>query len=124
MDAVDCSPRIGSRGSVLLENAPLINDRRIVKTHLATDLRPYSSEAKFIYVARHPAACLASAIDFISMLMGVMALAQIARFPEVELTEEELANAVEKSRYKYMKDNENLFEMSPPTPMTVGSQTR
>jgi hypothetical protein len=67
------SPWIESRGAVRLENAPLISGRRIVKTHLATNLCPYSSEAKFIYVARHPAACLASAIDFVSMLAGSMA---------------------------------------------------
>ena len=168
------SPWIESRGSVRLENAPLINGRRIVKTHLATNLCPYSSDAKFIYVARHPTACLASAIDFVSMLMGPMTphnnfcdwfcsddmwwrswpehvegwwrwsqerdnvlfihyeemlespsekLAEIAKFLEVELTEQELANAVEKSSYQYMKDNENLFEMSPPTPMSVGNKT-
>jgi hypothetical protein len=50
-------------------------------------------------------------------------LAEIAKFLAVELNEQELANAVEKSSYRYMKDNENLFEMSPPTPMHVGSKS-
>ena len=71
LDAI--SPWIESRGSVRLENAPLIKGRRIIKTHLGTNLCPYSTEAKFIYVVRHPAACLASSVDFVSMLMGPMA---------------------------------------------------
>jgi len=169
------SPWIESRGSVRLENAPLINGRRIVKTHLGTNLCPYSTDAKFIYVVRHPAACLASAIDFVSMLMGPMApqfnnfcdwfcsdemwwrswpehvegwwrwsqerdnvlfvhyeellespgekMAEIAQFLGMELSELEMANAIDKSSYGYMKENENLFEMSPPTPMYVGSKS-
>ncbi|MFT5561311.1 MAG: hypothetical protein ACJAYE_002317 [Candidatus Azotimanducaceae bacterium] len=169
------SPWIESRGSVRLENAPLINGRRIVKTHLGTNLCPYSTDAKFIYVVRHPAACLASAIDFVSMLMGPMApqfnnfcdwfcsdemwwrswpehvegwwrwsqerdnvlfvhyeellespgekMAEIAQFLGMELSDLEMANAIDKSSYRYMKENENLFEMSPPTPMHVGSKS-
>lgn len=67
------SPWIESEGSVHLNDAPLVEDRRMIKTHLNTDQCPYSEEAKYIYVARHPAACLASSVDFIGTLMGHMA---------------------------------------------------
>lgn len=74
------SPWIESEGSVHLNDAPLVEGRRIIKTHLATDLCPYSPQAKYIYVARHPAACLASSIDFVNMLAGPMA-PQRGNFP-------------------------------------------
>lgn len=166
------SPWIESVGSVSLPDAPLVEGRRIVKTHLGTELCPYSDKAKYIYVVRHPVACLASAKDFVSKLMGPMApqkndfegwfcsddmwwgtwashaegwwqwsqdkdnvlfvhyeqllehpeseIQRIAEFLDVELNEQQLANAVEKSSYRYMKENDHYFEMSAPTPMDVG----
>jgi hypothetical protein len=171
------SPWIESAGSVSLTDAPLIgpNSNRIVKTHLAADLCPYAPTAKYIYVARHPGACLASAIDFVTMLLGYNVIradefvdwfcsddmwwgnwakhvaswwqlseqqenvffvhyeelltapeakiAEIALFLGVTLTPAELARVVEKSSYQYMKDNEYLFEMSPPMPFDVGGGT-
>lgn len=166
------SPWIESVGSVRLSDAPLIEGRRIIKTHLGTDLCPYGENAKYIYVVRHPVACLASATDFVSKLMGPMApqkrdyegwfcsndmwwgtwashvegwwqwsqtkdnvllvhyerlledpashIRDIAKFLNVELDDLQLANAVEKSSYRYMKENDHYFEMSPPTPMDLG----
>ncbi len=67
------SPWIESTGSVSLPDAPLVAGHRIIKTHLGTNLCPYSKAAKYIYVVRHPAACLASSIDFVNKLMGPMA---------------------------------------------------
>ncbi len=67
------SPWIESVGAVRLADAPLIEGRRIIKTHLGTELCPYSNDAKYIYVLRHPAACLASAVDFVDKLLGPMA---------------------------------------------------
>jgi len=67
------SPWIESAGSVRLADAPRIEGKRIIKTHLATRLCPWSDKAKYIYVVRHPAACLASSVDFVSKLMGPMA---------------------------------------------------
>jgi hypothetical protein len=54
---------------------------RIIKTHMPADVCPFSREARYIYVARHPASCFASCADFIATNMGVMA-------PPLELTEQ------------------------------------
>ena len=70
------SPWIESTGSVSLQDAPTvgIEQKRVIKTHLDAGLCPYSSQVRYIYVARHPAACLASARDFVTMLMGGCAI--------------------------------------------------
>ncbi|MEO6447140.1 MAG: sulfotransferase domain-containing protein [Gemmatimonadaceae bacterium] len=70
------SPWIEGRKSVTLEDAPRIGDERpsrIIKTHLPAKLCPFSADAKYIYVARHPVSCFASCIDFIDTNVGGMA---------------------------------------------------
>jgi hypothetical protein len=46
---------------------------RIIKTHLPVALCPYDPAAHFIYVARHPASCFASCVDFVQTNLGTMA---------------------------------------------------
>jgi hypothetical protein len=75
------SPWLEGRKSVPVERAPLIGAERpsrIIKTHLPTSLCPYSPEAKYIYVARHPVSCFASCIDFVATNVGRMAPAMLA----------------------------------------------
>jgi hypothetical protein len=66
------SPWIEGVNTVSIEAAPLIGDPpvRIIKTHLPAALCPYSSEAKYIYVARHPVSCFASIMDFNASMVG------------------------------------------------------
>jgi hypothetical protein len=66
------SPWLESCTSVPLERAPRIGERqnRIIKTHLPSDLCPFSHEARYIYVLRHPLSCFASTVDFIRMIYG------------------------------------------------------
>lgn len=66
------SPWIEAINSVSLEEAPLVGERptRIIKTHLPTSLCPYSAQAKYIYVARHPVSCFASIVDFNRSMVG------------------------------------------------------
>ena len=69
-------PWIEGRQSVPLEQAPLIGTERpsrVIKTHLPARLCPYSAEARYIYVARHPVSCFASCIDFVVTNVGAMA---------------------------------------------------
>ena len=58
--------------SVALRDAPLVgeNPTRIIKTHLPTKLCPYSEQAKYIYVTRHPVSCFASIVDYNRTLLG------------------------------------------------------
>jgi hypothetical protein len=60
------SPWIDALNSVSMEDAPIIGERRtrIIKTHLPASLCPYSPDARYIYVARHPVSCFASIVDF------------------------------------------------------------
>ena len=70
------SPWLESRKSVSIADAPLIGAERpsrIIKTHMPVALCPYDPNARFIYVARHPAACFASCVDFVQMNVGAMA---------------------------------------------------
>ncbi|HEU4566088.1 MAG TPA: sulfotransferase domain-containing protein, partial [Gemmatimonadaceae bacterium] len=70
------APWIEGRKSVPLEQAPLIGTERpsrIIKTHLPARLCPFSEEARYIYVARHPVSCFASCIDFVATNVGRMA---------------------------------------------------
>jgi hypothetical protein len=70
--------------SVPLDRAPTLGSERpsrIIKTHLPAGLCPRSPAARFIYVARHPASCFASSVDFVVRNTGGMA-AGIALFEE------------------------------------------
>ncbi len=66
------SPWIDAVTAVPLEDAPLVGDKptRIIKTHLPTKLCPYSEQAKYIYVTRHPVSCFASIVDYNRSLLG------------------------------------------------------
>ena len=66
------SPWIDGANSVSLEQAPLVGTRptRIIKSHLPTSLCPYSREARYIYVTRHPVSCFASIVDYNRSLLG------------------------------------------------------
>ena len=66
------SPWIDAVNSVSVENAPLIGEKpiRIIKSHLPSTLCPYSPEAKYIYVTRHPVSCFASIVDYNRSLVG------------------------------------------------------
>ena len=69
------SPWLEALKSVPVEDAPLIGrDRpsRIIKTHLPVEVCPYSTDARYIYVARHPVSCFASCADFIASNAGPM----------------------------------------------------
>jgi hypothetical protein len=62
------APWIEGRKTVPMDQAPLVGSERpsrIIKTHLPVSLCPYGQQAKYIYVARHPASCFASCIDFV-----------------------------------------------------------
>jgi len=65
-------PWIDGVNSVSIDDSPLIgeNPTRIIKTHLPTKLCPYSANAKYIYVARHPVSCFASIVDYNRTLLG------------------------------------------------------
>jgi hypothetical protein len=70
------SPWIEGRRSVSLEKAPKIGSEkpsRILKTHLPARLCPFSKDARYIYVARHPVSCYASCVDFVRTNVGGMA---------------------------------------------------
>lgn len=62
------SPWLESTRTMEVSAAPLIgSDRpaRLIKTHLPASLCPFSRRARYIYVARHPASCFASCVDFV-----------------------------------------------------------
>jgi hypothetical protein len=166
------SPWIESFQSVYLDDAPRVGERqqRIIKTHMPVQLTPYSEQARYIYVLRHPVACFASCVDFMRMLAGPLApdmpgmvewfctdqmlwspwpehaegwwrqaqerpnvlfvhyeemledlpaiVSKVAEFLDTPLSKEELARVVERSGFAYMKEHEDLFEMTPPTPFS------
>jgi hypothetical protein len=66
------SPWIDAINSVSMTDAPLVGDppTRIVKCHLPADLCPYSPDARYIYVTRHPVSCFASIVDYNRSLLG------------------------------------------------------
>ena len=69
------SPWLEGRKGVRIEDAPLIGTERpsrIIMTHLPVALCPYDPAARFIYVARHPASCFASCVDFVQKNVGTM----------------------------------------------------
>ncbi len=70
------APWIEGRKSVPVEEAPTVGTERpgrIIKTHLPVQICPWSDEARYIYVARHPVSCFASCIDFVATNAGAMA---------------------------------------------------
>ena len=67
------SPWLEASKTVSIERAALLGNRssrRIIKTHLPASLTPFSTEAKYVYVYRHPVSCGASTIDFLRSNMG------------------------------------------------------
>jgi len=70
------SPWLEGRRSVPVDEAPLVGSERpsrIINTHLPVILCPSDQASRFIYVARHPASCFASCVDFILANAGAMA---------------------------------------------------
>ncbi len=70
------APWLEGRKSVRLEAAPLLGverPSRIIKTHFPAQLCPSGADARFVYVARHPASCFASCVDFVATNVGAMA---------------------------------------------------
>ena len=166
-------PWIDAVNSVAIEDAPLVGrpPTRIIKTHLPTQLCPYSLEAKYIYVTRHPVSCFASTVDFNRTLLGPLmptmdnmadwfcsdrmywspwpahvagwwqwaqsrhnvlfihfeemkadfaaTLDRVGRFLSCKLTADEKLRIAEKCSFKYMNDNEELFDMAPPNMFSV-----
>jgi len=66
------SPWIDATNTVTMAAAPLAGTppARIVKTHLPAELCPYSPDARYVYVARHPVSCFASIMDFNRTMLG------------------------------------------------------
>ncbi|CAN5896863.1 hypothetical protein BH23GEM9_BH23GEM9_31610 [soil metagenome] len=164
------APWLESLKGVPVHEAPLHGSERpsrIIKTHLPAQLCPFSTDARYVYVARHPVSCFASCVDFIATNVGTMApplpvveewfrsdlmwwgswpdhvsgwwqrgstesnvlfvhfeamkrdlpavVAQLADFLEITpLTEQEVAQVVEKCSFGYMQRHADLFEMNPP----------
>lgn len=62
------APWIESGKTIRTEAAPLVGEeapRKVVKTHLPVSLCPWSKQAKYIYVVRHPVSCFASSLDHV-----------------------------------------------------------
>jgi aryl sulfotransferase len=75
------APWLEGRKSVPIEQAVTVGTERpsrIIKTHLPVQLCPWSAEARYIYVARHPVSCFASCVDFVATNVGAMAPAMPA----------------------------------------------
>lgn len=69
-------PWIEGRKTVSMEEAPLVageRPSRVIKTHFPASHCPYSPDARYIYVARHPVSCFASCVDFIGENAGRLA---------------------------------------------------
>lgn len=66
------SPWLEALIGVPVEQAPIIGEqkRRIIKTHLPAFLCPYRENTRYIYIARHPASCCASCIDWYNYIAG------------------------------------------------------
>jgi hypothetical protein len=69
------SPWIEAIDGVSMDKAPLIGDsrKRLIKTHMPTQLCPYSPDARYIYVIRHPVSCFASIVDYFTLMAGPLA---------------------------------------------------
>jgi hypothetical protein len=149
------APRLGPEGM------------RIIKTHLPTDICPYSPAARYIYVTRQPVACFASTVDLIRLGASVLSpsrawlldwflsdemwwrpwpehvdgwwrwsqqysnvlfvhyeamladlpgtISRVAAFLNIPLSDKERAEVSRKSSFAFMKQNEEHFEMTPPS---------
>ncbi|MDF1815644.1 MAG: sulfotransferase domain-containing protein [Verrucomicrobiales bacterium] len=66
------SPWLESFNGVSINEAPLLGEQklRLIKTHLPSGSCPFSDQAKYIYVTRHPASCFASCLDFFKANAG------------------------------------------------------
>lgn len=64
--------------SVALDKARPVSQykKRIIKTHMPVQLCPFSQDANYIYVARHPVSCFASMVDFLSTATGPFCLSR------------------------------------------------
>jgi hypothetical protein len=70
------SPWLEAVIGVPVEDAPMLGAERpsrLIKTHFPVTLCPYSTRSKYIYVARHPASCFASCVDFLADNLGIAA---------------------------------------------------
>lgn len=70
------SPWLEALKSVPIDEAPLLGAERpsrVIKSHLPASLCPFSPEARYVYVARHPVSCFASCADFIATNVGALA---------------------------------------------------
>ena len=70
------APWLEGLKSVPVEQAPTLGSARpsrIIKTHLPAHLCPRSAASRYIYVARHPASCFASSVDFVITNTGGIA---------------------------------------------------
>jgi aryl sulfotransferase len=75
------SPWLEARKSVTIEDAPVLGTERpsrIIKTHLPASHCPFSADARYVYVARHPVSCFASCADFVRENLGAFAPGQDA----------------------------------------------
>jgi len=67
------SPWLESVKSVAVAEAPTVGTERpgrVIKTHFPASLCPFSAEARYVYVARHPVSCFASCADFVAANLG------------------------------------------------------
>ncbi len=69
------SPWIEAIDGISISEAPLIGTpgRKIVKTHLPAELCPFSEQARYIYVVRHPVSCFSSIMDYFRLTAGPFA---------------------------------------------------
>jgi hypothetical protein len=70
------SPWLEGIKSVPMEQARSIGmerPARIIKTHFPADFCPFRSDARYVYVVRHPVSCFASCVDFIRANLGAFA---------------------------------------------------
>lgn len=75
------SPWVEALKSVPVADAPLIGSERpsrVIKTHMPAEMCPYSPDARYIYVVRHPVSCFASCVDFLATNMGAFVPGQDA----------------------------------------------
>ncbi len=67
------APWLEALKSVPVADAPLLGSERpsrVIKTHMPPEICPFSPDARYVYVARHPASCFASCMDFLATNMG------------------------------------------------------
>lgn len=70
------SPWLEARKGVPVDEAPLIGEHRpsrIIKTHFPIEACPWSEDARYIYVVRHPVSCFSSCVDFLAANAGSLA---------------------------------------------------